>query len=196
MIALKNRILSSSLTPSQLTACYYLGSFNVLYFMALHFDAALASYAYLVSDSFIVEYTFSFFFSFYVLSVIFSFIFKHFLSSKGVFFLNTTAIFLFWAYSLSNLNFFFLKNKLISIHLFKWFQLTDAYLVNFSLYVDVVAFSFTLLTLTIGLFVNIYTYSYFRYEPHISRLISLINAFIASMLVLVNSGNLVVFFFG
>lgn len=50
--------------------------------------------------------------------------------------------------------------------------------------------------MTIGLFVNFYTYSYFRYEPHISRLISLINAFIASMLVLVNSGNLVVFFFG
>lgn len=95
MIALKNRILNSPLTPSQLTVCYYLGSFNVLYFTALHFNVALASYAYLVSDSFVIEYTFSFFFCFYVLSVIFSFVFKHFLSSKGVFLLNTTAIFLF-----------------------------------------------------------------------------------------------------
>lgn len=193
---LKNNFLNGSLSPSQLSTCCYLASFNVVYFLALHFKAIGSSYAYFTSDAFVIEYTFSFFFCFYVLSVLFSFIFKYYLSSKGVFLLNTTAIFLFWAYSLSNLNFFFIKNKLISIHLFKWFYLTDTYLVHFSFYVDTIAYSFTLLTLTIGFFVNLYIYSYFRYEPHISRLISLINAFIASMIILVNSGNFVVFFFG
>lgn len=194
--SLKTKFLNISLSPNQLSTCYYLASFNTLYFAALHYKAICASYAYFTSDAFVIEYMFSFFFCFYVLSVVFSFIFKYFLSSKGVFLLNTASIFLFWAYSLSNLNLFFIKNKLISIHLFKWFYLTDTYLVNFSLYIDTVAYSFTLLTLTIGFFVNLYVYSYFRYEPHVSRLISLINAFIASMVVLVNSGNLVVFFFG
>lgn len=194
--ALKNSLLNTSMSPAQLSTCYYLASFNTLYFAALHYKAICSSYAYLTSDAFVIEYMFSFFFCFYVLSVIFSFIFKYFLSSKGVFLLNTASIFLFWAYSLSNLNLFFIKNKVISIHLFKWFYLTDTYLVNFSFYIDTIAYSFTLLTLTIGFFVNLYIYSYFRYEPHVSRLISLINAFIASMVVLVNSGNLVVFFFG
>lgn len=196
LTATTNKILNASASPRQLRFWYYLGAFNVVYLTILHYKALFAAYAYFTSDDFVIEYMFSFFFSFYALSVIFSLLFKHFLSSKGVFLLNTTSIGLFWAYSLSNLNLFFIKNKLIAIHLFRWFPLSEGYLVNFSFYIDTVAYSFTLLTLTIGVFVNLYTYSYFRYEPHISRLISLINAFIASMIILVNSGNLVVFFFG
>jgi len=93
--SIKNKILSISLSPSQLSTCYYLASFNTLYFAALHHKAICASYAYFTSDAFVIEYMFSFFFCFYVLSVIFSFIFKYFLSSKGVFLLNTASIFLF-----------------------------------------------------------------------------------------------------
>lgn len=169
---------------------------NISCLIYIHFNDIIFFFMYLISDNFVIEYCYSFFFSFYLLSVIFSFFFKFHLGSRGVFLLNTLSIFFFWFYNLFNLNFFFIKNNVISIHFFKWFYLTDAYLVNFSFYVDTIAYSFTLLTLTIGFFVNLYTYSYFRYEPHINRLISLINAFIVSMIILVNSGNLVVFFFG
>lgn len=178
------------------TVCSYLLCFNIFYFVAIHFKSAIATFFFFKSDYFFVEYFFSFFFSFYLLNIISSFVFKYYLSSRGVFLLNTVSIFFFWFYCLLNMNLFFIKNKLICVHLFKWFYLTDTYLVNFSFYIDSVAFGFTLLTLTIGFFVNIYTFSYFRYEPHVSRLISLINSFIISMVILVNSGNLVVFFFG
>ena len=93
--SLKNSFLNAPLSPSQLSTCCYLGTFNILYFTGLHYKAIASSYAYFTSDAFVIEYMFSFFFCAYVLSVLFSFVFKHYLSSKGVFLLNTTSIFLF-----------------------------------------------------------------------------------------------------
>lgn len=169
---------------------------NFFYFIFLHFKQIIDKILFLLSEYFVVEHCFSFFFSAYVICVILSFLFKYYVSSKGVFLLNSISIFILWLHCLYNLNFFFLRNNSVSINFFKWFYLTDSYLVDFNFYIDSVSFSFMLLTVTIGFFVNLYVYSYFRNEPSINRLISLINSFIASMLILVNSGNLIVFFFG
>ena len=169
---------------------------NFSYFLFLHFNKITSYVLFLISEYYVIEHCFSLFFFFYVSSVIFSFSFKFDLSCKGVFLINAVSICLFWLHCLYNLNFFLLKNNVLLINFFKWFYLTDSYLVYFSFYTDSVAYSFTLLTVTIGFFVNLYIYSYFRNEPSINRLISLINSFIASMLILVNSGNLIVFFFG
>lgn len=53
-----------------------------------------------------------------------------------------------------------------------------------------------LLTVTIAVSVILYTFSYFRYEPLIDRLIILISSFVISMLILVNSGNFLILFLG
>jgi NADH-quinone oxidoreductase subunit L len=68
--------------------------------------------------------------------------------------------------------------------------------VHFELLFDTVSFSFAFLTASIALFVNIYAFAYFRYEPNVDRLIIFLNAFVISMLLLVLSGNLIVLFLG
>ena len=136
------------------------------------------------------------FYFFYFFSIVFSFIFKHYLGLYGVFFLNFFSVFFFWLFTFSNINFFLVDSNIINFSLFKWFYLNETLLVNFDIYIDSISYSFMLLTLTIALFVNIYIFSYFRNEPYIIRLISLINSFVLSMIILVSSGNLIVFFFG
>ena len=53
-----------------------------------------------------------------------------------------------------------------------------------------------MLTLTIALFVQAYAFAYFRYEPNVDRLLLFLNSFVASMVLLVLAGNLVVLFLG
>jgi NADH:ubiquinone oxidoreductase subunit 5 (subunit L)/multisubunit Na+/H+ antiporter MnhA subunit len=157
-------------------------------------------YVYLILNGYIELIDASSFFLFpvffYLFAIVISFVFKSYLSLYGVFFINLIATLVFFLYSLSIFNFFYVENKVLSICAFNWFQLAENQAVGFDLFVDYISFSFILLTITIAFFVNIYTFSYFRYEPYICRLISLINAFVLSMIILVSAGNLVVFFFG
>ena len=67
---------------------------------------------------------------------------------------------------------------------------------NLEFYLDVVSFSFALLTTTIAVFVNLYAFSYFRYEPNVDRLLLFINSFVISMVILVFAGNLALLFMG
>jgi NADH:ubiquinone oxidoreductase subunit 5 (subunit L)/multisubunit Na+/H+ antiporter MnhA subunit len=53
-----------------------------------------------------------------------------------------------------------------------------------------------LLTTTIGVFVYVYAFSYFRYEPLVDRFLSFLCSFILSMLLLVSSGNIIMLFLG
>ena len=62
--------------------------------------------------------------------------------------------------------------------------------------IDTISFSFILLTTSIALFVYIYTFSYFRYEPLVDRFLLFILSFVISMLFLVSSGNLIMLFLG
>ncbi len=74
--------------------------------------------------------------------------------------------------------------------------LNNNYNVYFEFYVDSISYSFMLLTATIAMFVYIYTFSYFRYEPNVERLIVFLNSFIISMIFLVTSGNFIMLFLG
>jgi len=50
--------------------------------------------------------------------------------------------------------------------------------------------------MSIAVFVYFYTYCYFRYEPSVERLVTLLMLFVNSMILLVLSGNLIVLFLG
>ena len=53
-----------------------------------------------------------------------------------------------------------------------------------------------LLTTSIAVFVFLYAFSYFRYEPLVDRFILFLMLFVISMLFLVASGNLIMLFLG
>lgn len=89
-----------------------------------------------------------------------------------------------------------LKGVVTQINLFKWFTLSHSLVITFSLYVDNISYSFALLTTLIAFFVQVYAFAYFRYEPNVDRLLLFLNSFVASMLLLVLAGNLVVLFLG
>jgi NADH:ubiquinone oxidoreductase subunit 5 (subunit L)/multisubunit Na+/H+ antiporter MnhA subunit len=74
--------------------------------------------------------------------------------------------------------------------------LTINYKVSFDFLIDITSISFSFLTLTIAQFVYIYTFSYFRYEPLVDRLVLFLNMFIISMVFLVSAGNLINLFLG
>jgi len=118
-----------------------------------------------------------------------------YLGFYGVFALSVLPIFLLEFFLLIKFDFFFFKNGKLFINLIKIFYLND-YPVNFSLYLDTISYSFILLTVTIACFVYLYTFSYFRYEPNIERLMIFINLFVISMSILVTSGNLIMIFLG
>ena len=134
--------------------------------------------------------------SFYCVTVIFSFFFLNFSGLYGVFALCVFPAVVFWVSLCINMQFFLLKNGVFYVDLFKWFKLNGLLEIQFELIIDVISFSFMFLTTTIAIFVNIFTFSYFRYEPNVERLLLLLNAFVLSMLFLVISGNLVLLFFG
>jgi NADH-quinone oxidoreductase subunit L len=82
------------------------------------------------------------------------------------------------------------------IKLGKWMFLSSYFKIDFDFFVDNISMSFSLLTTSIAIFVYIYTFSYFRYEPLVDRLLVFLNLFIISMVFLVSSGNLVSLFLG
>lgn len=119
-----------------------------------------------------------------------------YLGLYGTFILNFIGVLVFWLSLCFNINTLFLLNKSVSVVLFKWFVISNFYTINFEFLVDSVSFSFAFLTTSIALFVNIYAFSYFRYEPNIDRLIIFLNSFVVSMVLLVLSGNLIMLFLG
>lgn len=132
----------------------------------------------------------------FLFSTILSLVFMSYLGLYGVFILNLMTLFSFWVSVLVYMDFFFYENGFFKIVIGKWFTLYDSLVVNFELYTDSISYSFMLLTATIAMFVYIYVYSYFRYDANVERLILFINCFVISMVLLVVSGNLFVFFLG
>ena len=78
----------------------------------------------------------------------------------------------------------------------KWFVLSSHSIVYWEFYLDIVSLSFALLTTSIALFVLVYTFAYFRYEPNVDRLILLLSSFVWSMVLLVLSGNMFLLLLG
>ena len=134
--------------------------------------------------------------SVYCVSTALGFMLLSFAGLYGIFFICTLPLFVFWISLFINIDFFLFKNGTLQLTLFKWFKLNGFFEVKFEFFIDLISFSFMFLTTTIALFVVFFTFSYFRYEPNVERLILLLNAFVLSMLVLVISGNLILLFFG
>lgn len=151
-------------------------------------------YIYIFKFSYINFFSFSYIFYFFC--ILFSLFFKSFLSFYGIFILNLFGSFLFFISSFFNLNFFLFENKKLIFEVFKWFNFNNKEIIYFDLFIDNISFSFIFLTISIAFFVNLYLFSYFRYEPYLNRLIILINSFVLSMILLVSAGNTIVFFLG
>ena len=138
-----------------------------------------------------------FYFGFlFLFSTLLSLLLMSYLGLYGVFLTNLITLFTLWVSVLLYFDFFFIENNFFKIVVGRWFTLYGTCFVNFEFYVDSVAYSFMLLTITIAMFVYIYVYSYFRYDANVERLILFINCFVISMVILVVSGNLFVFFLG
>ena len=132
----------------------------------------------------------------YILLILNAYFMLSYLGLYGVFLSGLFGVLIFWFNLLINLKDVLLNNININVILFKWFSIGNGITVNFELLIDPISFSFAFLTTSIALFVNIYTFSYFRYEPNIDRLLLLLNSFVISMVLLVLSGNLIVLFLG
>lgn len=114
----------------------------------------------------------------------------------GSFILTITPLFFTWLYSVLTLMQIYETSELLFINGFKWFYLPGTLQINFDILLDKLSISYVVLILSIGLCVLTYTFSYFRYEPHVERLFLFINLFMMSMCILVIGGNLFVLFLG
>lgn len=132
----------------------------------------------------------------FLFSTALSLLFLNFLGLYGVFILNFIILIILWISILPYINYIFFENGYYFITLGKWMYLNSNYKIGFDFLIDNVSLSFGFLTLTIALFVYPYTFSYFRYEPLVDRLILFLNSFIISMVFLVSSGNLIMLFLG
>lgn len=139
-----------------------------------------------------------FFFGFLMLfiSTCISLLFISYLGLYGVFIFNLVSIFLMWFFILFTFIDIISFNSYYYIEVGNWMFLNSNFRVNFSLFIDFVSISFSFLTTSIALCVYIFTFSYFRYEPLVERLLLLLNLFVLSMVLLVSSGNLIVLFLG
>lgn len=114
----------------------------------------------------------------------------------GAFILTLTPLFFAWLYSIVTFVYIYNSSTSIFINGFKWFYLPGTIQVNFDVLIDKLSITYVALILSIGLCVLLYTFSYFRYEPHVERLFLFINLFMMSMCILVLGGNLFVLFLG
>lgn len=133
---------------------------------------------------------------FFLLSTISSFLFYLFLGLRGFLYVNLIGIIPFW---------------LLCSYFFSWFVIDgNSFIwecgnlnfistidkISFKICFNKLSFSFGYLTLTIGLFVLMYSLFYFRGEPTAERLPFLLMLFVNSMLLLIFSDNLIVTFIG
>jgi len=103
---------------------------------------------------------------------------------------------MFWLSLLFYISNIFIENKVYEIKIFNWIFLNTNAKIDCFFLIDTISFSFILLTTTISLFVFIYAFSYFRYEPLVDRFLLFLLSFVVSMIFLVSSGNLIMLFLG
>jgi len=132
----------------------------------------------------------------FFLTVSTSFFNISYLGLYGVFYINLFSLWVFWLTLLPYIYVMFNKNFCYKLVLCQWFFLNHGVKVDFELLIDTLSFSFMLLTTTIGLFVYMYAFSYFRYEPLVDRFLLFLCSFILSMLLLVSAGNIIILFLG
>lgn len=132
----------------------------------------------------------------FLFSTVLSFFFYFYLGLYGVFIFNILTLFLFWLSVTLCFDFFMSTNSSLKLNFGNWFYLNQESPVSFDFLIDSLSFSYVQLILTISIFVQLYTFSYFRYEPSVPKLILFLNLFIISMVFLVISGNTLMLFLG
>ncbi len=131
----------------------------------------------------------------FILSIV-CLLIPNYLGLYGSFILTIIPLFFSWLYSLFTFIYIYKSSNIIFINGFKWFYLPGHAAVTFDILIDKLSITYVSLILSIGLCVIAYTFSYFRYEPHVERLFLFINLFMISMCILVLGGNLFVLFLG
>lgn len=92
--------------------------------------------------------------------------------------------------------FFFLDNLVYYVNLGKWISLSNNVNIKFDFFFDNISFSFLFLTLSIATGVICFSFSYFRYEPLVERLMIYLSFFVCSMIFLVSTNNIINLFLG
>ena len=130
---------------------------------------------------------FFFFGMFLFLTIIFSWFFFSYLGLYGIFKLNLISLFLFWVSLLPYIKIIFVEQRVFLIKISNWVFLGPNVKIDYYFLIDTISYSFILLTTSIALFVYIYAFSYFRYEPLVDRFLLFILSFVISMIFLVSS---------
>ena len=140
---------------------------------------------------------FLFFLFFYFLVIIFIIPYSTLLGLYGVFYTSIISLSFFNTIFLTFS--IFLKNSDTIVNFIiinSWLLLNNIICIPLAFKIDYIAASFAALTINIGFFSILYTFSYFREEPQVYKLILLIHLFIISMLLFLFSSNLAVLFLG
>ena len=132
----------------------------------------------------------------FFLSVIFSWFYFSYLGLNGIYKLNLITLFLFWLSLLLYIKCIFINQQTYILNIGSWVFLNLNIRVDYYFLIDTISFSFILLTTSIALFVFIYAFAYFKYEPLVDRFLLFILSFVISMIFLVSSGNTIMLFLG
>lgn len=132
----------------------------------------------------------------FILCTIVSISFYTSLGLNGLFFLNGLGLILFWLSLLISFNKFIVYGYEYTFILGDFSILSNCHNLTISFFIDKVSYSFAFLTTSIAVFVYLFSFCYFRYEPNIERLVTLLLLFVNSMILLVFSGNLIMLFLG
>lgn len=169
---------------------------SVVLFLPPYWYTVAVWYSNALWVKFISLHLFSLFWTNFILTVILSFFFYTKLGLEGFFKINAASVLLFWVFLALEFNYFVCDGGEYTIIFGEFNLVSNCYPVAISLFVDKLSYSFAFLTMSIAVFVFFYTFCYFRYEPSVERLVTLLLLFVNSMILLVLSGNLIVLFLG
>lgn len=150
----------------------------------------------MLSLSIFPENSFLLFGLLFLSSTLLSFFFYFYLGLHGVFFFNLITLFMFWLSVTLKFDYFMTTNDVLKINFGSWFYINQESTIFFEFLIDTLSISYVELILTISIFVQLYAFSYFRYEPSVPKLVLFLNLFIISMVFLVVSANTIMLFLG
>lgn len=136
------------------------------------------------------------FWLFFLILILVSFLFYLFLGLKGFITLSIISVLPLWTLSTYLFDWFIIDNNSILFYIGDFNVIGMENKQSFRLSMNRLTFGFGYLTLSIGFFVLLYSFFYFRGEPTSERLSFLLMLFVNSMLLLLFSDNLVIMFMG
>ena len=130
-----------------------------------------------------------------IISLIISFIVANFIGRRGVLFISL--IYIFFTMILVWCGFFdiSISNNIIIYSLGSWINL-GSFSLEWTFIFDSLTISMLLIIVTISFLVHLYSVSYMRNDPYISRFFIYLTAFTTFMIILVTSGNILILFLG